>query len=123
MKRQKTLAQNLCFPLGWSQSAKIGNPSSTAAIAARSLAGGKYHDFDPHRDQPVLAAGAKLLTPPGPSILLTAGGFGRKYSESQTGLDHPELAYFAPQAAETPGIRIRSWRQSSRMTTADVGPQ
>jgi hypothetical protein len=56
---------------------------------------------DPHRDQPVLTSGPKLADPAGAVILLHGRGAS---AEDILGLgrefDHPELAYFAPQAAE-----------------------
>jgi predicted esterase len=55
---------------------------------------------DPHRDQPVLAAGRKLLGAAGAVILVHGRG---AYAEDILSLgqefDHPELAYLAPQAA------------------------
>jgi phospholipase/carboxylesterase len=55
---------------------------------------------DPHRNQPVLAGGRKLSEAAGAVILVHGRGAS---AEDILGLsqefDHPELAYFAPQAA------------------------
>jgi hypothetical protein len=58
MKRQKTLAQNLCFSLGWSQSAQNCKPFFRNCNWP--LPAGRHMTSHPHRDRPVLAAGRKL---------------------------------------------------------------
>jgi phospholipase/carboxylesterase len=56
---------------------------------------------DPHRDQPVLRAGRKLQDAPGAVILLHGrGASAADILELGNEFRRPELAYFAPQAAE-----------------------
>ncbi len=55
---------------------------------------------DPHRDQPVLAAGHKLPGAAGAVVLLHGRGASAEDILSLANeFDHPELAYLAPQAA------------------------
>lgn len=56
---------------------------------------------DPHRDQPVLTAGRKLSEAAGALILVHGrGASAEDILALRSELDYPELAYFAPQAAE-----------------------
>ena len=55
---------------------------------------------DPHRDQPVLAAGRKLSEAAGVLILVHGrGASAEDILQLRNELDYPELAYLAPQAA------------------------
>lgn len=55
---------------------------------------------DPHRNQPVLAAGRKLPEAAGAVILIHGRGASAEDILNLAGeFDHPELAFFAPQAA------------------------
>jgi phospholipase/carboxylesterase len=56
---------------------------------------------DPHRDQPVLMAGRKLSEAAGAVILVHGrGASAEDILQLRDELDHPELAYVAPQAAD-----------------------
>lgn len=56
---------------------------------------------DPHRNQPVLTAGRKLPGAAGAVILLHGrGASAEDILDLGKEFDHPELAYFAPEAAE-----------------------